>query len=425
MGSAAALVREATDLVGLVEEVTQVKRAGSAAAVMAMCPFHKNSDTPAMSVDGDKGLYHCFGCGASGDALTFVQQTQGVGFGESLGLLARRAGVDLGPSLSRPSRAQRLDRIRWQAASYCHELLLSDDSGAVARAYLRRAHGYGSDDVRTFHIGWAPTDPAVVPKHLGSLGVSDPGHGSRRRCPPRPQPSARPAFRPGAVPGGGRPPNGCRVSPLRTATAVLSTPTTGAGRCSGSAQARSPIAREATALVVSGYPTVVAYHRVGLANTVAPCGPHMTADQVATLSRYCDRAVILTPDDQATRHVLDSDLGGYDLDLYVAQTPTVDTSDVTRQAAVDAAQSAMPLPEARLVSTLAGYRGAGSFDARRRKLTAAQQVIATEPDPATRMELAAAAASLTGLPVERVLGAASLLDPADHHPQAPALALSL
>ena len=97
MGSGAvALVREATDLVDLIGEVTQVRRAGSAASVMAMCPFHPNSDTPAMSVDGERGLYHCFGCGASGDALTFVQQTQGVGFRESLDLLARRAGVDLG-----------------------------------------------------------------------------------------------------------------------------------------------------------------------------------------------------------------------------------------------------------------------------------------------------------------------------------------
>ena len=112
----------------------------------------------------------------------------------------------------------------------------------------------------------------------------------------------------------------------------------------GFGQARSPIAREATALVVSGYPTVVAYHRVGLANTVAPCGPHPTADQVATLSRYCDRAVILTPDDGATRHLLDSDAGGYDLDLYVAQTPTVEGADITRETAVAAARSAMPLP---------------------------------------------------------------------------------
>ena len=56
MGSgAAALVREATDLVGLIGEVTHIKRAGSAASVMAMCPFHPNTDTPAMSVDGERG----------------------------------------------------------------------------------------------------------------------------------------------------------------------------------------------------------------------------------------------------------------------------------------------------------------------------------------------------------------------------------
>ena len=101
----------------------------------------------------------------------------------------------------------------------------------------------------------------------------------------------------------------------------------------GFGQARSLIAREATAVVVSGYPTVVAYHRVGLANTVAPCGPHPTADQVATLSRWCDRAVVLTPNDAATRHLLDSDPGGHDLDLYVAQAPAGEGADITREAA--------------------------------------------------------------------------------------------
>ena len=425
MGSpAAVLVREATDLVGLIGEVTQVRRAGGAASVMAMCPFHPNSDTAAMSVDGERGLYHCFGCGASGDALTFVQQTHGVGFRESLDLLARRAGVDLGPSTARPSRAQRLDAVRWQTAVFCHQLLVSDDSGAAARAYLRRTHRYGSDDVRAFHIGWAPTDPTVIPKHLGSLGVSEGdmvAAGVARRGPSRPfaQHFGRVLYP--VVTG----PERVSGFAAEDRDGGIEHPRRGGRSLFGFGQARSPIAREATAVVVSGYPTVVAYHRVGLANTVAPCGPHPTADQVATLSRWCDRAVVLTPNDAATRHLLDSDPGGHDLDLYVAEAPAGEGADITREAVVAAAQSALPLPEARLVSTLAGYRGAGSFDARRRKLTAAHQVISAEPDLATRMELAAAAAALTGLPVERVLGADSLLDPADHHPQAPALALSL
>ena len=228
MGSgAAALVREATDLVDLIGEVTHVKRAGSAVSVMAMCPFHPNTDTPAMSVDGERGLYHCFGCGASGDALTFVQQTQGIGFRESLDLLARRAGIDLGPSIPRPSWAQRLDAVRWQAAAYCHQLLVSDDSAAAARANLRRTHGYRSDDVRTFHIGWAPPDPTVIPDHLEKRGRVRPRHDSRQRRPPRPQPAARHFGRVlyPVVTG----PRGCRGSPPKEATAASSTPTTGPG----------------------------------------------------------------------------------------------------------------------------------------------------------------------------------------------------
>ena len=91
---AAALVKGATDLVGLIGEVTEVR--GTGAAAKALCPFHADRDTPSLSVSADKGVWHCFGCGLGGDALDFVQQSQAVGFRESLDVLARRAGVDLG-----------------------------------------------------------------------------------------------------------------------------------------------------------------------------------------------------------------------------------------------------------------------------------------------------------------------------------------
>ena len=171
MGSEAALlVREATDIVELIEEVTPVKRINGAAK--ALCPFHPEKDTPSLSVDTEMGLYHCFGCDAGGDALTFVQEHSGVGFREALDLLARRAGIDLGPS-ARPTRAQRLDTIRWQTAEFTHGLLKSDPSAAAARAYLRGTHSYGSSDVVGFSVGWAPSDESVLPTHLRSIGVSD------------------------------------------------------------------------------------------------------------------------------------------------------------------------------------------------------------------------------------------------------------
>ncbi|NIT94410.1 MAG: DNA primase, partial [Actinobacteria bacterium] len=85
-------VRERTDLAELAAEVTKVKRSGR--SVMAVCPFH-NEKTPSLSIDPARGLYHCFGCGKSGDVFSWVEETQGVDFVGALELLARRAGVML------------------------------------------------------------------------------------------------------------------------------------------------------------------------------------------------------------------------------------------------------------------------------------------------------------------------------------------
>ena len=71
-------VRERTDLVELASEVTRVKRSGR--SVMAVCPFHSEK-TPSLSIDPGRGLFHCFGCGKSGDVFGWVQETQGLGPG--------------------------------------------------------------------------------------------------------------------------------------------------------------------------------------------------------------------------------------------------------------------------------------------------------------------------------------------------------
>ncbi|MDE0171395.1 MAG: CHC2 zinc finger domain-containing protein [bacterium] len=418
---AAALVKEATDLVGLISEVTEVKGAGAAAK--ALCPFHADKDTPSLSVSADKGVWHCFGCGLGGDALDFVQQSQGVGFRESLDILARRAGIDLGPSSARRTRAQRLDRIRWQASEFCHELLRSDPSAARARAYLRRVHGYQSGDVTGFRLGWAPTDPSVVPEHLRTLGVSA-----------RDMVEARVARN-----GGGRPfatHIGRVLYPVVTGHERVSgfaaedgdgriaPPVGGEGSLYGLGQARSVIAREGSALVVPDCPSVVAYHRAGLTGAVAPCGPKLTAAHLQTVGRFADRAVVVTTDEQAATSLLDSDLSSDDVALYIAEARYERPADLTRDEALSAVQAAIPLAEARLTTTLAGYRGSGNASARRRKLEAAKRVIQAETDPNTRMELAAAAASLTGLPVELILGSASLLDSSeDRTPTAAGLSL--
>ena len=106
-------VREATDLVDLISEVTKVKKSGR--SYMAVCPFHEEK-TPSMSVDRARGLYHCFGCGKGGDVFEFVKETRGVEFGEALDMLATKAGITLArdPAAARKSgkRAAAVEALR-------------------------------------------------------------------------------------------------------------------------------------------------------------------------------------------------------------------------------------------------------------------------------------------------------------------------
>mgnify|MGYP001153504700 CR=1 FL=1 len=85
-------VRAATDLVELVGEVTKVARTGR--AVMAVCPFHQEK-APSLSIDPARGLYHCFGCGKSGDLFRFVQEIHSVDFNDAVELLAPMPNMDM------------------------------------------------------------------------------------------------------------------------------------------------------------------------------------------------------------------------------------------------------------------------------------------------------------------------------------------
>src|SRR5690348_17457372 len=82
-------VKAAADLVAVVEERTSLRKQG--ARLVGRCPFHEER-TPSFSVDGARGLYHCFGCGKGGDTIQFVRDTQGLEFSDVVVWLAERFG---------------------------------------------------------------------------------------------------------------------------------------------------------------------------------------------------------------------------------------------------------------------------------------------------------------------------------------------
>ncbi|NUO84288.1 DNA primase, partial [candidate division KSB1 bacterium] len=83
-------VRYATDIVSVVSDYVTLKKSGR--NFVGLCPFHAEK-TPSFSVNAEKQIFHCFGCGVGGSAFAFVQKIEGVSFPEAVRALAKRAGV--------------------------------------------------------------------------------------------------------------------------------------------------------------------------------------------------------------------------------------------------------------------------------------------------------------------------------------------
>lgn len=154
-------VLAATDIVDLVGSYLPLQRAGS--SFKCNCPFH-NEKTPSFHVNPSRQSYHCFGCGASGNAIGFVMAYENLPFPDAIKKLANRAGVaiqeeayDPEADKRRKSRA-RLIELHNQAARFMHEQLMSSPHAQHARDYLK-SRGYGKGMAERWMVGWMPDNP--------------------------------------------------------------------------------------------------------------------------------------------------------------------------------------------------------------------------------------------------------------------------
>ncbi|MBR1736652.1 MAG: DNA primase, partial [Firmicutes bacterium] len=131
-------IRMGNDIVDIIGQYTRLTRKGD--NYMGLCPFH-NEDTPSFSVSADKQLYHCFGCGASGNVISFVMQKENYDFVETIKYLAERIHYDLPEENYESDYAEKtrlkdiLYEIHKKAARHFYDNL-NDDKGAYARRYL-------------------------------------------------------------------------------------------------------------------------------------------------------------------------------------------------------------------------------------------------------------------------------------------------
>ena len=416
-------VREATDLVELISEVTKVKRSGR--SHMAVCPFHEEK-TPSMSIDPARGLYHCFGCGKGGDVFSFIQETQGVDFGDALELLARRAGItlvrDAADAQRRGRRGAAVEAIR-KAIELYHDRLKSAPEAGPARAYLRN-RGYDLAIIDEWKIGFAGIDWDTLTKELRAGGVEDralidAGLSRRGRHGLFDVFRGRLMFpihdlRGDPVGFGGRKieevdRNSTNNPDAKYVNSADSIVYHKGSILFGLDRARREISDESPAVVVEGYTDVIAMHLAGVKTAVATCGTALGDGHFDLLRRFSEKVVLAFDSDEAgSRAALRGDElespFRLDLDLRVAVMPDgLDPADLVQQARseelVAAVKTARPLLERRIEHEVSRHDLSGP-EGRARALHAAAEQVRRVNDQIARREYSRFVARLVGVDLE-------------------------
>ena len=292
-------VREETDMVRLITQHTQLKKSGR--QWMGLCPFH-GEKSPSFSVNQEKGVYYCFGCQVSGDAIDFVREMESLNFAGAVEYLAGRAGITLRYTDRNEgkvhSRRKHLTEAIGKAVAFYHDLLLNDPGARSAREYLK-SRGFDGEVARRFSIGWAPDDWSQL---AGHLKLSDPDlkasglGGINRRGGQYDAFRARIMFpildeRDNPVGFGGRKlPDG--EGPKYKNTSDAAETYSKSRVLYGLNWAKTEAGRTDEIVVCEGYTDVIGFHLAGLERAVATCGTAMTPDHARKLARFAPRVVL-------------------------------------------------------------------------------------------------------------------------------------
>jgi len=299
-------IRSQADIVDVVSDYVTLRKTGR--NHMGLCPFH-DEKTPSFSVNQERQIFHCFGCGKHGSVFSFLMEHENISFVESVHHIARRLNITI-PETSRDreagSEAESLARVTRFAARFFHENLLNSDQESLVRRYTTK-RGLSEETIRSFGIGYAPDgwdgllrtarkkgiDAAwLIKAGLAKAGEQRTYDAFRKRLIfPIQSPSGR------VVGFGGRALSdedqpkylNSPESPIYRKSQVLY----------GLYQARDAIRQNGRVLVVEGYMDLLGLHQHGIDGVVALCGTALTRNQAGLLARYGQQALLVYDSDQA------------------------------------------------------------------------------------------------------------------------------
>ena len=412
-------IRLRTDLVDVISSYgVQVKRAG--AGYMACCPFH-HEKTPSFSIQPEKGFYHCFGCGESGDVFKFVQKQEGLGFMEAVKKLAQQCGVEIKETDDpEAGKRARLYSLHAELAAFFRRCLLQAKEAAPAREYLK-SRDLAGDIGEKFCIGYAPVGDVPLQRwaekykfkleELADAGVLLPPRegfsrwynrfGGRLMFTIRDRAGRPVAF------------SGRILTNDKKAAKYVNSPETPIFKKSSILfaldQAAGNITKAARreAIVCEGQIDVIRCHACGFNTAVASQGTSFTVEHVQLLKRCADSAVLVFDGDGAGQKAAVRTGGEFlaaEIPVRVATLPQGEDPDSLLrtkgpeafQACLDAAES---ITSFQIRVLRAQEANPSSIDAVSRVSRAVLETLAKCPSAVMRETLLAEAAQLLHVPV--------------------------
>lgn len=296
-----------TDIEDVISTYVTLKRRG--ATLVGLCPFH-NEKTPSFTVYPATQSFYCFGCGAGGDAITFVKKIENLDYLDAVKSLAQRAGLQMpqeGFDDSLSKRRRRILEMNREAARFYHSVLLSPEGKVGYDYYIGRA--LSAATINHFGLGFAPNQWDALLKHMRAKGYQ-PAELVDAGLARKGQKGYYDNFRNrvmtpiidvrgNVIAFGGRVLDDSKPKYINTGDTLVYKKTNELFALNFAKDSK-----EDALILCEGYMDVIAMHQAGFTNAVAGCGTALTTEQVRLISRYAKEVILTYDADEAGQKAL-------------------------------------------------------------------------------------------------------------------------
>lgn len=296
-----------TDIEDVISTYVTLKRRG--ATLVGLCPFH-NEKTPSFTVYPATQSFYCFGCGAGGDAITFLKKIENLDYLDAVKTLAQRAGLQMpqeGFDDSLSKRRRRILEMNREAARFYHSVLLSPEGKVGYDYYIGRA--LSAATINHFGLGFAPNQWDALLKHMRAKGYQ-PAELVDAGLARKGQKGYYDNFRNrvmtpiidvrgNVIAFGGRVLDDSKPKYINTGDTLVYKKTNELFALNFAKDSK-----EDALILCEGYMDVIAMHQAGFTNAVAGCGTALTTEQVRLISRYAKEVILTYDADEAGQKAL-------------------------------------------------------------------------------------------------------------------------